>query len=50
MPPCRATRSPTAARPPPPDWAAINAIALETGVPKRAALGVDDIAWATLGS
>ena len=33
-----------------PDWAAINAIALETGVPKRAALGVDDIAWATLGT
>ena len=33
-----------------PDWAAINAIALETGVPKRAALGLDDIAWATLGA
>ncbi|MBV9848455.1 MAG: hypothetical protein JO250_02090 [Armatimonadetes bacterium] len=33
-----------------PDWAAINAIALETGVPKRAALGVDDIAWVTLDS
>ena len=35
---------------PAPDWSAINAIGLETGVPKRAALGVDDIAWATVGA
>ena len=33
-----------------PAWADINAIALETGVLKRAALGLDDLAWVTLGA
>lgn len=33
---------------PAPHWAEINAIGLETGVPKTALLNVDDIAWATL--
>ncbi len=36
--------------PPAPHWADINVIGLETGVPKRAALGVDDVAWVTLDS